>query len=165
MDEILGMIRNRASQAKDSAERIAKEVAKRTSNAITHTKLSFSMNETQSKIKDIYSEIGKEIYANHIDGKDCGDAFETAFAQLDELHEEVEVLMTKIAQLKESVKCEECGAMNSKDAEYCSKCGSSMSAKPAVEEEEEAIADNDPTPNMVIADADEPIIIATPKPE
>ena len=59
MDEFLDKIKDGASKTKDAAERLAKEVAKRTSNAIRITKLSYAMNDANNKIKDIYAKIGK----------------------------------------------------------------------------------------------------------
>ena len=62
MDEFFDKIKDGASKAKDSAEKLAKKVVKHTSDAITNTKLSISINEANNKIKDIYSEIGKALY-------------------------------------------------------------------------------------------------------
>ena len=56
MDEFFDKLKDGAYKAKGGAERIAKEVAKRTSNAITYTKLTFAVNEAQNKVKDIYTE-------------------------------------------------------------------------------------------------------------
>ena len=62
MDEFFDKLKDGASKAKDAAERLAKEVTKRTSNAITSTKLSYSINEANNKAEDIFAKIGKGIY-------------------------------------------------------------------------------------------------------
>lgn len=159
MDEIFDKIKDRAAKAKDNAEKIAKEVAKRTSKAITQTKLSFAVNEAENKIKDVYTEIGKALYAMHLDGEDKDDTFAASFEQLDKLNEELEMINAKIAELKNSVKCDECGAYNANDAEYCAKCGSQLDHSEAeVEAEDEidgAFAETE--------DDDEEVIVINPK--
>ena len=159
MDELFDRIKGGASKAKDSAERIAKEVAKRTSNAITHTKLNFAANEAQGKVKDIYREIGKSMYKRYLDGADYEESFSDSFKQLDKLFEEIEMLNAKIAELKNSLKCPECGAYNSSDSEYCSKCGSHIEQDAADEEfdVEEAFAE------AAEDDEDEEVIVINPK--
>ena len=69
MEELFDKIKDGATKTKDAASRLAKEVAKRTSNAITSTKLSYSINEANNKIKDIYAEIGKSIYEKYLKGE------------------------------------------------------------------------------------------------
>lgn len=164
MDEIFDKIKDGASKAKDGAARIAKEVAKRTSNVIAHTKLTFAVNEAQSKIKDIYGEIGKTLYTKHLDGIDCGEDFTDSFAQLDNLMDEVEALTAKIAELKNSLKCPECGAYNSSESDYCSKCGAHL-VKEETEEEDGAVDDAFTEADMDDEDDEDVIIIDPKKPE
>ena len=164
MDEIFDRIKGGASKAKDEATKIAKKVAKRTTNAITHTKLAFAVNETQNKIKDIYGEIGKNLYEKYLDGEDCGEEFADSFDQLDKLMDEVEALNAKIAELKNSLKCPECGAFNSNESDFCSKCGAHLVKEETVEEEEadidEAFAEAEAE-----EDEEEVIVINPKKPE
>lgn len=135
MDDFFDKLKDSVSKAKDSAEKIAREVAKRTSNTITHTKLSFSMNEVQSKIKDIYAEIGKELYAKYLNGEETDESIHDSFAQIDKLMDEIEIINSKIAELKNSVKCPECSTFNSAEAGFCSHCGASLDNAPSVDED------------------------------
>ena len=75
MDEFFDKLKDGAYKAKDGAERIAKEVAKRTSNAITYTKLTFAVNEAQKKVNDVYTEIGKNMYEKYLEGEGYDDTF------------------------------------------------------------------------------------------
>ena len=163
MDEIFDKIKGGATKAKDGAARIAKEVAKRTSNVITHTKLSFAVNETQSKIKDIYSEIGKTLYAKYLDGADCGDDFADSFDQLDKLLDEIEALNSKIAELKNSLKCPECGVYNPNESDYCSKCGARLIKETEAEEEDADIEEAFTEADTEDDEEDEEVIIINPK--
>ena len=160
MDEIFDRIKDGASKAKDGATKIAKEVAKRTTNAITHTKLTFAVNEAQSKIKDIYGEIGKNLYSKYLDGEDCGEEFADSFDQLDKLMDEVEALNSKIAELKNSLKCPECGSYNPNESDFCAKCGAHLVKE---EDAEEAEADIEEAFAEAEADEDEEVIVINPK--
>ena len=162
MDEIFDRIKGGATKAKDGATKIAREVAKRTTNAIAHTKLAFSVNETQNKIKDIYGEIGKNLYAKYLDGEDCGEEFADSFDQLDKLMEEVEMLNAKIAELKNSLKCPECGAYNPNESDFCSKCGAQL-AKDEADEEVEADIDEAFAEAEAEEDDEEEVIVINPK--
>ncbi|MCH5211899.1 MAG: zinc ribbon domain-containing protein [Oscillospiraceae bacterium] len=163
MDEIFDKIKDGATKAKDGAAKIAREVAKRTSNAITHTKLAFAVNETQNKIKDVYGEIGKTLYAKYLDGEDFGEEFSDSFDQLDKLMDEVEALNAKIAELKNSLKCPECGAYNPNESDYCSKCGAHLVKEEAATESEAADIEEAFAEAETDDAEDEEVIVINPK--
>ena len=94
-----------------------------TNNIVNQTKLKFSISETKSKIKDIYTEIGKSVYENYKSTGEVIDDMEEKFAKIDAMTEEVNELKEQLYQLKENVKCPKCGAYNHSDDVYCSKCG------------------------------------------
>lgn len=164
MDELFDKLKDGASKAKDSAEKIAKKVAQRTSNVINQTKLTFAVNEVQNKIKDAYSEIGKMMYERHLDGIETDELFSELLEQIDKLMDEVSMLNDKIAELKNSLKCPECGSYNSVESEYCSKCGAQLQAE---EEAEEITLDIDEAfdaaDTAIDADDDEDVITINPK--
>ena len=58
MEEVFDKIKEHANKAKDSAVQVTKQSLK-TNNIVNQTKLKFSISETKSKIKDIYTEIWK----------------------------------------------------------------------------------------------------------
>ena len=64
MEEVFDKINEPANKAKDSAVQVTKTVIEKTNNIVNQTKLKFSISETKSKIKDIYTEIGKSVYEN-----------------------------------------------------------------------------------------------------
>ena len=125
MDEFLDKIKDGASKTKDAAERLAKEVAKRTSNAITSTKLSYAINDANNKIKDIYAEIGKTMYEKYLDNGEESD-FASEFEKISVLMQDIEILETKKAELKNVLRCAECSTLNPTTSEYCAKCGAKL---------------------------------------
>ena len=126
MDELFDKIKDGASKTKGAAERIAKEVAKRTSNAIASTKLSYSINEANNKIKDIYAEIGETIYKDYLDGNFENSQFADKFEKIGSLINDIDALQAKKAELKNGLYCNKCDTINSTDSDYCAKCGTKL---------------------------------------
>lgn len=154
MNEIFDKIKDGAYKAKDGAERIAKVVAKRTSEAITHTKLAFAVNEANNTLRDMYTEIGKTMYEKYLDGEPCGEEMLEQFERIDKQNAEIEMLNEKLAELKKSLKCPECGAYNSEDADFCSKCGAALEVR-AEDFETEVTVEADEDDVVDIAEEDE----------
>lgn len=123
MEEVFDKIKEHANKAKDSAVQVTKTVIEKTNNIVNQTKLKFSISETESKIKDIYTEIGKAVYENYKSTGEVIDDMEEKFAKIDAMTEEGNELKEQLYQLKENVKCPKCGAYNHSDDVYCSKCG------------------------------------------
>ena len=57
MEEVFDKIKEHANKAKDSAVQVTKTVIEKTNNIVNQTKLKFSISETKSKIKDIYTAV------------------------------------------------------------------------------------------------------------
>ena len=157
MDDFLDKLKDGAGKAKDGAERLAKEVAKRTSNAITHTKLSFAINEVQNKVKDTCSEIGKLVYKKYLDGEDFPEELSSFLTQIDALMEEENALTDKLNELKKSIVCPNCGAKNAAGSKFCSACGELLNSDDDFAEEDISESYDD--------DDDDVIIIEPKKPE
>ena len=68
---------------------VTKTVIEKTNNIVNQTKLKFSISETKSKIKDIYTEIGKSVYDNYKSTGEVIDDMEEKFAKIDAMTEEV----------------------------------------------------------------------------
>ncbi len=126
MDDIMNKIKETASKAKDGASKFAKIFAKRTSDAISSTKLSISISEANNKIKDIYTEIGETMYEKYLNNEATDPEFETAFQQIDKLMVDIGELYDKKAELKNAQRCKNCGTLNKDDADFCSKCGATL---------------------------------------
>lgn len=142
MDDFFDKVKETADKAKDGATKITKHIFDKTSNAISQTKLSFAVNETENKIKAVYEDMGKTVYEQYKNGNTVCDCMTERCKQIDDLKEAVCELKEKIAELKDSVKCE-CGEFNKKTAEFCSKCGKSLknTAEEFADEVEDVVVD------------------------
>ena len=89
MEEVFDKIKEHANKAKDSAVQVTKTVIEKTNNIVNQTKLKFSISETKSKIKDIYTEIGKSVYENYKSTGEVIDDMEEKFAKIDAMTEDV----------------------------------------------------------------------------
>ena len=140
MEEIFDKVKKHAVRAKDEATKLGKQVYEKTNNAIGKAKISFAISETDSKIKEIYAEIGAVMYERYCNGE-TAEGVGDCCSKIDELIKEKEELKEKLAQMQESIKCGECGKHNETDAAYCAKCGARLVKKNGdIEYEDEPIA-------------------------
>ena len=152
MDEIFDKVKEHAGRAKDEAAKLTRQVVDKTNSLITQTKLNFAVSETESKIKDIYTEMGKTVYEKYAEEGSVCECMQDSCAKVDELKAEAADLRAKLAELKETVRCETCGEYNKKTASYCSKCGARLS-----EEKSDSVYEED--------EDDQVITIKSKKPE
>ncbi|MDD6484328.1 MAG: hypothetical protein PUF72_07120 [Clostridiales bacterium] len=122
MDDFFDKVKKHAYSAKDTASKLTKQLVDKTSNVVGQTKLTFAANETEHKINELYADLGKTIYEQYKDGGEVCDCMLERCQKLDDLNEEATEIRAKIAELKDSIKCE-CGEFNKKTADFCSKCG------------------------------------------
>lgn len=105
---------------------MTKQVVRKTNDAVSQTKLGFAINETENKISEIYEDMGRGVYRDYLKNADVSEDMLVSCQQIDKLLAEVDDLKDKVAELKQSVKCKDCGEYNKSGSAYCSKCGSQL---------------------------------------
>lgn len=125
-NDFFDKMKEHAGRAKDEAAKITKQMVDKTNNVITQTKLNFAVNETENKIKEIYTQMGEKLYAKYAGGEGIADEFEESCLKIDDLKAEAADLRAKLEEVKNAVKCSKCGEFNQKTSSYCSKCGASL---------------------------------------
>lgn len=126
IDDILDKIKTYTDIAIDHAGRLGKAAATKTENAVSKAKIKYVISETEGKIYDIYAGIGEKIYQKYLEGilsdeelfEDCG--------KISDLNTELDALTVQLAELRDIVKCDYCGAYNNVENEFCSKCGAKI---------------------------------------
>ncbi len=156
MEDFLEKVKDQASKAKTGAAKLGKQVYEKTNTAIAVTKLSFAIGETESKIKEAYEAIGKIVYENYMENGEAYDFIKESCEAITELFKEKEALDAKKAELKEAVKCPECGKFNKSEAVYCSSCGARLDNEDEQYEEVGESEENDFTEEEV--EAAEPVV-------
>ena len=98
--------------------------ADKTSRLAREAKLRMKMNEKKSDINDIYKQIGKKVYEEHIrENFDAKIELEEECAKIDTISKEIEEMLKELLELKDRKKCEECHIEIEKDSKYCPECG------------------------------------------
>ena len=128
MDELFEKLKRGASEFKKGAAKVTKKVVRKTNDAVSQTKLSFAINETENKISEVYEEMGRSVYRDYLKNGEADENTLESCRQIDKLLAEVDDLKENVAELKQSVKCRQCGEFNKNGSSYCSKCGAELNA-------------------------------------
>ena len=141
MDEIFDKIKTYADAAVDQAGKLGKAAATKTENIVSRAKVKYAINETEGQIKNIYTVLGEKVYLKYLEGEGniTGDWAEDC-EKISSFNEELVALKTHLADLRNSVQCESCGAYNSAENVFCAKCGAKL-AEHESDEDIEAAAD------------------------
>lgn len=102
-----------------------KKTSERTSKIAKETKLKMKMNDSKSKIEELYEEIGKIVYQKHVREEDISikEDLCSYCKQIDELSEEIEKYQNEILAMKQKKVCENCYMEIQVDSKYCPNCG------------------------------------------
>ena len=129
MDGIFDKIKSYADVALDRAGKFGKTAATKTENVMSRAKVKYAINETEGQIKNLYAAIGEKVYLKYLEGADISGDWAEDCEKISSFNEELESLNTQLADLREIVKCEYCGAYNSSENAYCSACGAKLEEK------------------------------------
>ena len=104
MEEVFDKIKEHAYKAKDGAVKLTRTVIDKTNNVVNQTKLKFAISETEDKIKDIYTEIGKAVYEKYADTNEacCGFVAEKC-GKIDAIIEKIDTQIERLKELKSSL--------------------------------------------------------------
>ncbi len=113
-----------------------KVTADKTGKLAKEAKLRVKMGELKSEINNIYEDMGKTIYENHLreEKQDIEDNLEEKCTKIDCLSDEIESILRECLELKDKKQCSKCHTKIEKDAKFCPQCGE----KQEVVEEEPA---------------------------
>lgn len=102
-----------------------KVTADKTGKLAKEAKLRMKMGELKSEINDIYEEIGKKVYENHVkeEKEDISKELEEQCTKIDCLSDEIDSILKECLELKDKRQCPNCYAEIEKDVKFCPKCG------------------------------------------
>ena len=115
-----------------------KITADKTGKLAKEAKLRLKIGDLKSQINNIYEEIGKKVYQNHVDSStiDLEKEIEESCTKIDLLSEEIEMKLKECLELRDRKQCPNCFTEMDRDVKFCPECG----AKQEVIEEETQIA-------------------------
>lgn len=109
----------------EKASEAYKVTADKTGKLAKEAKLRMKMGELKSEINEIYKDIGKVIYENHVreDKQDVNNELEEKCTKIDCLSDEIESILKECLELKDKKQCPKCFAEIEKDVKFCPECG------------------------------------------
>lgn len=114
-----------------------KVTADKTGKIAKEAKLRMKMGELKSEINDIYEEIGKKVYENHVreEKEDIANDLEEKCTKIDCLSDEIESLLKECLELKDKKQCPKCYTEIGKNVKFCPQCGEKQEVEEAKEVE------------------------------
>lgn len=102
-----------------------KYTQEKTSKITKIAKLKSLMNEDKQKIDDLYNEIGKEVYENHVreEKVDIVSKIEEICKEIDVYADEIELTRMELLKLKDLKQCKKCSYEMELDFRFCPSCG------------------------------------------
>lgn len=99
--------------------------AEKTGKLAREAKLKIVMSENKSKIEDLYLQIGKVIYENHIreEKQHAKEEVEAYLSKIDDLAQKIEEARKEILTLSDKKQCPNCSKEIEKESNYCPNCG------------------------------------------
>lgn len=88
-------------------------------------KLKALMNEDKQKVEDLYNEIGKKLYENHVRAEkiDIVSKIEDICKEIDAYADEIELTRKEILKLKDLKQCKKCSYEMELEYKFCPNCG------------------------------------------
>ena len=102
-----------------------KMTADKTGKIAKETKIKFKIGELRTQINEVYEEIGKKVYEQHVlEGEiSIENEIEEYCTKLDVLSDEIDSLLKQCLELKDKKQCPKCYSEIEKEMKFCPNCG------------------------------------------
>lgn len=102
-----------------------KMTADKTGKIAKETKIKFKIGELRTQVNDVYEEIGKKVYEQHVlEGEiSIENEIEEYCTKLDVLSDEIDSLLKQCLELKDKKQCPKCYSEIEKEMKFCPNCG------------------------------------------
>ena len=112
-----------ATVAGDFAVKTAENVSSKATDVYNTSKTNLKIFDLTTDIEVIYKEIGRLIYAAHINEETSTEILDEMLETIDAKKRQIEELRETIASEKDTKVCPSCGRENASDSNFCSGCG------------------------------------------
>ena len=125
----------------DKAKNLVDIAGKKTGEAVEFAKLKLSQVQINGEIQKTNEKLGAFVYKLKRSGDENDELIETCMSEIDGLLAQLDVIDQKINEIRSTIKCQECGAVNDNEASYCAKCGAKIEVPVQEEAPDYASAD------------------------
>ena len=131
----MGKIMDFFDKLGQKASEAYKVTADKTGKLAKETNLKFKMSDLKNQISDIYEEIGKLIYEQHVreENIDVEKQIEEKCTKIDVLSDEIESILKECMELKNKRQCPKCQTQIDKEVKFCPECGEPQTNEPEEE--------------------------------
>ncbi len=112
------------NKIRDDVISVGKEVSNKAKDATDVAKTKLDIHAKEEFLVKQYAEFGKQYFEEHEDDEEFQE--NESFKAIKEARAELDALKEKILDKKGAVVCENCGEMQSANANYCNNCGASL---------------------------------------
>lgn len=116
-------IDNNFEKIADMARDVVDAVTKKTDELVSTSKLRIKKSNLNSELRDAYQKLGGAVYEAKKHGSNNDDLITLITTEIDEIIAAIRKIDVQLDQINSSLKCTNCGCVNSKEAFYCQNCG------------------------------------------
>ena len=113
-------------KVKTTVSKTAKLTKEKSGELYEITRLSFAINDLETKIDKLFKNIGMLAYRDFENGGEFSEDIDMLLRDIDAKYEEISVIKEQINQIKNVSLCPECGKTNPDDANFCLSCGKKL---------------------------------------
>lgn len=124
--DLLDRIRSTAAGAADSAQQTARVAGKRAGQMVDVAKLNVQLFDLSGEYNDVLRQLGQVMHETHKGQAQDEEKVPALLEQADQLESRIAELRERIAALRQSRSCPNCGAMCGRDDQFCRRCGQSL---------------------------------------
>ena len=120
---LLSRVRQGAEAACQAAGTTVRYAGERAGSLVDITKLNLQIFDLNGEIADLLQQAGQVVYTAHQGGETDEGYLEGLLEELDGKNRQVDELKDRVAQLKSSRPCPDCGTLCGKEDRFCKHCG------------------------------------------
>ena len=98
-------------------------VADKSGKLIEGTKIKMAISDKESKMEDIFIDIGKTVYDMYQKGEDVGKEFTKESKKIEKIEKEIEQMQNRFLYNKGLRKCSACSEVIELESAFCGYCG------------------------------------------
>ncbi|MBQ7951243.1 MAG: zinc ribbon domain-containing protein [Clostridia bacterium] len=113
-------------KVKSTVSKTAKYTKEKSTELYDITRLTFSINELETKIDKLFKNIGMLVYRDYEAGAEFSEDIDMMLKDIDAKYEEISAIKDEINSIKNVSLCPACKKTNPNDANFCLSCGEKL---------------------------------------